>query len=80
MKRQIKAYTAPVVFDLRDGLMMIADRYNTSDPVSGDWETEVEHEMKTIADAFNISEESAKDLMINELGFGDIDFVELYIP
>lgn len=63
-----------VVFDLCDALMDIAEGYVVSRPVSGNWDTETEHEMKAIAKAFNISEKSAKALMINELGFDPSEF------
>ena len=52
----------------------IVDIYNTSSPVSGSWDTEIEHEQHAIADAFNISLEAAKKVMINILGFDSNDF------
>ena len=60
--------------DNLDKLYDIADRYNTSSPVSGNWSTETEHEQQAIADAFNISLEAAKKVMINVLGLDDQDF------
>lgn len=60
----------------KDKLWAIADRYNTSTPVSGMWETEITHERKEIAKTFNISEEEAEQLMISELGFSKDQFVE----
>ena len=57
-----------------DKLYDIADRYSTSSPVSGNWDTEIEHEQQAIADAFNISLEAAKKVMINILGFNEQDF------
>lgn len=47
----------------------IADRYSTSKPVSGNWDTEAQHEMKAIAKELNVSEDKAKSIMINYLGF-----------
>lgn len=73
MKRMIRA-NSKVMIDLQDVLMEIADKYNTSHPVSGNWDTETETEMRDIAESLNISEDSAKCLMINELGFGEEDF------
>lgn len=55
--------------DELDRLYEIAERYNTSEPVSGDWDTETEHEMNAIADEFGISAQDAKQLMIEYLGF-----------
>lgn len=57
-----------------DKLYSIADRYTTTDPVSGDWSTEAIHEQKAIADEFGISMDEAKDIMITELGFSPDDF------
>lgn len=75
MKKMIKASNTKVVFDLGHALMDVVDKYNsTSTPVSGDWATETEDEMYTIAEAFNISAESAQALMIYELGFDPSDF------
>lgn len=62
--------------DNLDKLYDIADRYNTSSPVSGNWDTETKHQQKTIAKEFNISLEDAKDVMINILGFDDEMFNE----
>lgn len=73
-KRSIKADTGDQIIDLLGLLYDVTDKYNTSHPISGDWDTEANHEMLTIADAFNISAESAKALMINELGFSERDF------
>lgn len=73
MKRVVKA-SSKVVFDLMDALIDVVDQYNTSTPVSGDWDTEADHEMHAIAEAFNISTETAKAIMINELGFEPADF------
>ena len=52
-----------------DELQMIAEKYTTSNPVSGDWDTETAAEQKDIADAFGISLEEAKQVMIEQLGF-----------
>ena len=74
-KKPIKASFADRIVDLESILWDIADQYNTSQPVSGDWDSETIHEMNTIADALNISTGSAKALMIHELGFDENDFV-----
>lgn len=54
----------------------IAERYNTSYPVSGDWETETAHEQQAIADEFGISLDDAMHIMIDILGFDPDDFRE----
>lgn len=74
-KRAIKARSANQIVDLESILWDIADRYNTSQPVSGDWDDETIHEMNAIAEALNISAGSAKALMIHELGFNEEDFI-----
>ena len=57
-----------------DKLMDIIDKYNgTSYPVSGDWDTETAHEQQAIADAFGISLDDAKKVMICRLGFPEDD-------
>ena len=60
--------------DKIDKLWEIADRYNTSKPVSGNWDTETEHELNAISKELGISKQEAKDLMIKELGFDDSMF------
>ena len=62
--------------DNLDKLYDIADRYNTSSPVSGSWNTETEHEQRAIANEFNIPLKAAKDVMINILGFEEEMFKE----
>ena len=52
-----------------DVLYDIAERYNTSYPVSGDWNTETIHEMNAISRELGISKYEAKRLMLDELGF-----------
>lgn len=54
-----------------DKLDEIAERYNGSKPVSGDWDTETEHEQKAIAKEFGISMDEAKQVMKDKLGFDD---------
>jgi hypothetical protein len=54
-----------------DKLYEIADRYSSSTPVSGNWDTETQHEMKAIMEELGVSEEEAKKLMINVLGFDE---------
>ena len=49
----------------------IAERYVTSDPVSGDWDKEEEHEQKAISDELGVSMEDAKQIMKDYLGFED---------
>lgn len=74
-KKTVKASFSDRIVDLESILWDIADRYNRSEPVSGDWDDETLHEMNAIAEALNISTGSAKALMIHELGFGEEDFV-----
>lgn len=49
----------------------IADEYNVTSPVSGDWDTETEHEQNVIAEALGVSLEDAKEIMIKYLGFSE---------
>lgn len=57
-----------------DRLAEVIDKYNaTSSPVSGDWDTETAAEQQDIADAFGISLEDAKQVMIQKLGFPEDD-------
>lgn len=57
-----------------DKLFEVIDVYNgASRPVSGDWDDETAHEQQTIADAFGISLEDAKEVMIKILGFPEDD-------
>ena len=55
----------------QEKLYEIADRYVSSDPVSGDWDTETSHEQKAISDELGVSLEEAKQLMKEYLGFTD---------
>lgn len=57
-----------------DKLWEIADRYNTSKPVSGNWDNETEHELNAISKELEISKQEAKQLMIDELGFPEEEF------
>lgn len=57
-----------------DELFSIADRYCVSSPVSGAWDTEVQHEQEEIAKHFNLSMEEAKQIMIEILGFDEDSF------
>lgn len=59
-----------------DKLYEIADRYNSSEPVSGDWNTELDHEIATIQKEFGLSKSEAKDAMKKYLGFTDDDFAD----
>lgn len=52
----------------------IADRYNSSTPVSGNWDTETKHEQKAIAWELDVSLDDAKTLMIDVLGFDETQF------
>lgn len=54
----------------------IADRYNASSPVSGNWDTETVHEMNAISDELGITPEEARQVMIDYLGFEDNMFNE----
>lgn len=60
--------------DQKDELWEIADSYTVSSPKSGDWSTETAAEQQEIADHFGISMDEAKQIMIDELGFGEEDF------
>ena len=58
----------------KDKLNEIADRYITSKPVSGDWNSERDHEQAAIAEEIGISMDEAKCAMIEELGFSEEDW------
>ena len=60
----------------QDELMEVVDKYNASSPVSGSWDTETEHEQKTIADHFGISMDEAKQVMKDQLGFDEDMFIK----
>ncbi|MDD4643720.1 MAG: hypothetical protein PHW90_01680 [Bacilli bacterium] len=53
----------------------IADRYVTSSPVSGKWETEAIHERDAIAKELRLTKEEANEVMVEYLGF-DIEDLE----
>ena len=61
-----------------DKLYGIADRYNVSRPVSGDWDNETVHEQRAISKELGLSMEEAKQVMINQLGFTEDMFVESF--
>ena len=58
----------------REALWDIADRYVTSDPISGDWTTETQHEMQAIQEELGVDEATAKRYMIEVLGFTPEEF------
>ena len=58
----------------RDKLDEISNRCVTSNPVSGDWDTEVKHEQAAIAKELGVSMQQAKQIMIDELGFEEDQF------
>jgi len=51
----------------------IANRYATSHPVSGDWDTETIHEMRTLRDELGLNPEEVIQIMVNYLGFSPMD-------
>lgn len=52
----------------------IAEIYNTSNPISGSWEHEVEHEQAAISRGLGVSLEEAKEIMKQYLGFDNSNF------
>lgn len=50
-----------------DKLWEISDRYTGDKPLSGSWETELEHEQRAIADELGVSMDEAKHLMLEHL-------------
>lgn len=54
----------------------ISERYATSNPVSGDWDTETLHEFNAIKDECGLSDEAAMDVMIDYLGYDPDDLGE----
>lgn len=68
---------AEVIDDaIREALWDIADRYVTSYPVSGDWETETPHLMQAIQDEIGVDADTAQRYMIEVLGYTPEDFKE----
>lgn len=61
-----------------DKLYEIADRYNTSSPVSGSWDKETAHEQSAISKELGLSMEEAKQVMIDQLGFTEEMFNESF--
>lgn len=57
-----------------DALWDIANRYTTSYPVSGDWESETQHELHAIMDELGVDEATAQRYMIQVLGFSPEEF------
>lgn len=55
--------------DQIDKVFDIAERYGTSKPVSGDWDTEDEHEKAAIMKELGVSEADAEKIMVQLLGF-----------
>ena len=56
-------------------LQEIAERYTTSSPVSGNWDTEAIHMRDTIVKEMKVTPFQATQLMKNKLGFSDKDFI-----
>jgi len=57
-----------------DAIWDIANRYVTSYPVSGDWETETPHAMHAIMDELGVDEATAQRYMIEGLGYSPEEF------
>lgn len=54
----------------------ISERYATSNPVSGDWDTETLHEFNAIKHECGLSDEAAMGVMIDYLGYDPDDLGE----
>lgn len=52
-----------------DKINDIVDRYTTSTPVSGSWDTEGQHLRDTLSKELGISKQSAEDYMVDKLGW-----------
>lgn len=78
VKKAADAIKNPPAKPFLKRLYRIADRYSTSRPVSGDWDTETVHEQRAIAKGLGISMKEAKQVMINQLGFTEDMFVESF--
>lgn len=50
-----------------DKLWEISDRYTKDQPLSGGWDTELEHEQRAISEELGVSMDEAKHLMIEHL-------------
>ena len=69
-----KQFALQKEYDMRQKVDEIAERYVTSNPVSGSWDTETAHQQNAIAKELGISKEAAKNIMIKRLGFSKDDF------
>lgn len=69
-----KQFALQKEYDMRQKVDEIAERYVTSNPVSGRWDTETAHQQNAIAKELGISKEAAKNIMIKRLGFSKDDF------
>lgn len=65
----IRGSEAVMCGDIDDQIWDIAQRYTTSSPVSGDWDTEPAHLLKAIIEETGLSEGEAKSKMIEVLGW-----------
>lgn len=74
-RRTIVANTKqPLEYDLVDAMLRVIDNHIKHSDIPESPAKGTEGEMKSIAAAFNISRESAKALMINELGYTEESF------
>lgn len=69
----VAATTSELTSAQIDDLWNIADSFVSSNPVSGDWETETAAEQQYIAEHFDCSLDQAKEYMVNYLGFDPTD-------
>lgn len=56
-----------------DKIWEIAERYNTSSPVSGNWDTEILHERDAIVKEVGLTKKEANEVMVEYLGFDTLD-------
>lgn len=56
-----------------DKIWKIAERYNTSSPVSGNWDTEIIHERDAIVKEVGLTKKEANEVMVEYLGFDTLD-------
>lgn len=68
-----KSYVDSLPEETLDKIWKIAERYNTSSPVSGNWETEAIHERDAIVKELGLTKKEANEVMVEYLGFDNLD-------
>ena len=71
-----KSFVDSLSEETLDKIWKIAERYNTSSPISGNWDTETLHERDAIVKELGLTKEEANEVMIEYLGFDALDLEE----